>query len=206
MSFYVTYGGDLTASNSLSDFFVSFSAFYAQDGHEYVSSFNSTTAFPGPLSGTEYAITSSLGEIEDFSFIAGAAASSELTYTLFDGAPSNWHILYGSLDSLEFGTSLVDWQNTGTGNFDLGETYLDITGLGLTGLLSDGQSNIVHEVVWGLMGGDATALEGVLNDILDDYGLSVNSSFADLELAGLAGEVSTVGTAVAAESELLLAA
>lgn len=206
MSFYVTYGGDLTASNSLSDFFGDFSAFYAQAGHEYTSSFNNPTTFPGPLFGSEYAITSSLGTIEDFSFIAGAAEGNELTYTLFSGDPSDYHTLYGSLDSLEFGTGLVPWDLTGTGDFELGETYLDITGLGLEGALSEGQANIVHEVVWGLMGGDSSALEGVLNGFLDDYNLSVDSTFAELELAGLAGEVSTVGIAEFAESELLLAA
>ncbi|PAU78357.1 heme acquisition protein HasA [Halomonas salipaludis] len=206
MSFFVEYGGNLTASSTLADFFNDFSDFYAQDGHEYNSSFNSTQGFPGPLFGTEYAVTSELGDIEDFSFIAGAADGNDLTYTLFDGWPSNWHILYGSLDSLAFGADLEDWQSTGDGNFALDETYLDLSGLDLFGEQSEGQDNIVHEVVWGLMGGDTTALEGVINDILDDYSLSVNSTFADLELAGLAGDVSTTGVASTSDLDVALAA
>ncbi|MBD3896438.1 hemophore HasA [Halomonas sp. ML-15] len=204
MSFFVEYGGNLTASSTLADFFSDFSDFFAQDGHEYNSWFNSEDTFPGPLQGTEYAVASELGDIEDFSFIAGAADGNELTYTLFGDLP--FHTLYGSLDSLAFGADLEDWQSTGDGNFALDETHLDLSGLGLFGELSEGQDNIVHEVVWGLMGGDTTALEGVINEILDGYNLSVNSTFADLELAGLAGDVSTTGVADTSDVDFALAA
>ncbi|PMR72840.1 heme acquisition protein HasA [Billgrantia endophytica] len=204
MSFFVEYGGDLTASSTLADFFADFSDFFAQDGHEFNSWFNSEDTFPGPLSGTQYAIVSELDDIEDFSFIAGAAEGSELTYTLFGGVP--FHTLYGSLDSLEFGTGLEQWDETGDGNFALGETYLDISGLDLFGELSEGQANVVHEVVWGLMGGETDALADVINDILADYNLTVDSTFAELELAGLAGPASVTGVTEVSDFDLALAA
>jgi heme acquisition protein HasA len=81
-----------------------------------------------------------------------------------------------------------------------------ISGLDISSTYSEGHSGLVHELVYSLIEGDTSVLLGILDEWLASYELSTDSTFAELEDAGLASQFGTTGTASSSESELSLAA
>lgn len=107
------------------------------------------------------------------------------------------HTLYGEIDTITIGAGLDGSGNVTTPIFTF--TFDDP----LEGDLLDGRTNVVHDVIWGLMNGSVSGATDSLGTIspggliaaLEDNGLDVDLSVADL-----------TGSSLLAESELLLAA
>ncbi len=91
---------------------------------------------------------------------------------------------YGQLDSLSFGDGLSGGD---TSPYSIQVPDVSFGGLNLSSLQAQGHDGVVHQVVYGLMSGDTGALETALNGILDDYGLSVNSTFDQVAAATAVG-------------------
>lgn len=152
--------------------------------------------FPGPFSGTSYSYgDATLG----YSF----QVTGDLNY-YFAGVSeptvpgATNHTLYGEIDTITIGAGLDDV--TGEVTTPLFTFTFDDP---LEGDLLDGRTNVVHDVIWGLMNGSVTGATDSLGTIspggliaaLEDNGLDVDLSVADL-----------TGSSFLAESELLLAA
>ncbi|WP_313515668.1 heme acquisition protein HasA [Pseudomonas sp.] len=203
MSLSITY--TTTYANwTVSDYLVDWAGYFGDADHrigEVEDGVNTGGFYPGALEGTQYALTSPNSD-------AGFIAEGDLTYTLF-ASPA--HTVYGDLDSISLGTDVV---STGSGfGFASGGWEATFSGLGLSTDVADlttTDRGIVHDVVYGLMSGDATALEGVLNGLLDDYGVSTADTFDVVAAALAAGPLSvesaeTVGVQAYAD-DLALAA
>lgn len=133
--------------------------------------------YPGSLSGEQYAMSSG---VENHT--AGFIASGDLYYTLFS-PPA--HTLYGDLDTLEFGDQ-IEGGDSEPYSFSSGPE-LTVDGLDLSsGAVANNQ---IHEIVYGLMQGDATELENFLNT--ED--LTVNGSSGDDVINGYAGDDTLTG-------------
>ncbi|WP_286784477.1 MULTISPECIES: heme acquisition protein HasA [Pseudomonas] len=178
MSLSITYTTTY-ASWTVSDYLADWAGYFGDANHrigEVEDGVNTGGFYPGSLDGTQYSLTSPNSD-------AGFIAEGDLTYTLFN---SPAHTLWGELDSVSLGTDLVE---TGSGfDFAPGGWEVTFSGLGLSTDVADlttTNQGIVHEVIYGLMSGDATALEGVLNGLLDDYGVSTADTF-DVVAAALA--------------------
>lgn len=184
MSLSITYS--TTYSNwSISDYLADWTGYFGDADHrvgEVEDGVNTGGFYPGSLSGTQYALTSPNSD-------AGFIAEGDLAYTLFN---SPAHTLYGELDSVSLGTDLV---SSGSGfDFAPGGWEVSFSGLDLSTDVNDlttSDRGIVHDVIYGLMSGDATALEGVLNDLLDAYGVSTDDTFDAVAAALAAGPLST---------------
>lgn len=87
------------------------------------------------------------------SFIADSGASGDLNYNILGG-----RVLEGTLNSLSFGSGLN--YTSSSDSFSHVAEDIDISGLGLSG---SGANNPVHNVVYGLMSNNTTALEAQLN-------------------------------------------
>ncbi|MCY1272134.1 Hemophore HasA [compost metagenome] len=179
------------SSWTISDYLADWAGYFGDANHregEVEDGVNTGGFYPGSLSGTQYALTSPNSD-------AGFIAEGSLTYTLFS---SPAHTLYGTLNSVSLGTDVI---STGSGfDFSPGQEEVSFDGLGLSSAIGEGHSGIVHQLVYGLMGGNTSVLEGVLNDLLDDYGVSVDDTFDVVAAALSAGplslggeELSTVG-------------
>ena len=94
------------------------------------------------------------------------------------------HYLWGELDSVSLGEVLTG----GSGSaFGLGDYTVSFNGLDLSAASDAGRAgNAVQDVIYGLMKGDVSGLEGVLNNLLSGFGLSTDSTFDQLAAAGLA--------------------
>lgn len=133
--------------------------------------------YPGTLSGEQYAMSSGAQ-----GSTAGFIASGDLDYTLFS-VPT--HTVYGDLDDIEFGDQIVGGSSTAY-SFDTGPE-LSIDGLDLSsGAVADNQ---IHEIVYGLMQGDAAELENFLNT----ENLDIDGSSGDDVLNGYAGDDTLTG-------------
>lgn len=86
------------------------------------------------------------------SFIADSGAAGDISYSLLS------HVLSGTLDSVSFGHGLN--YDSASDSFTHTTNDIDISGLGLSG---SGANNPVHNVVYGLMSNNTTALEAQLN-------------------------------------------
>lgn len=180
MSLSITY--DTTyASWTISDYLADWAGYFGDADHrvgEVENGVNTGGFYPGSLSGTQYALSS---PNSDAGFIAGGS----LTYSLFS-APA--HTVYGNLDSISLGTDVA---SGGSGfYFAPGDQEVSFNGLGLSSLLSEGHSGVVHEVIYGLMSGDATALDTVLDGILAAYGVDTDDTFDVVAAALAAGPLS----------------
>lgn len=147
------------------------------------------------FSGTSYSYVSGTG---NYSF----QVTGDLDY-YFAGVSSppvagaTNHTLYGEIDTITIGGGL-----DGSGNVTTPIFTFDFDAP-LVGDLLDGRTNVVHDVIWGLMNGSVTGATdslgtispGGLIDALEDNGLDVDLSVADLTFPSLLSE-----------SELLLAA
>ncbi|ANF58972.1 heme acquisition protein HasA [Halotalea alkalilenta] len=149
----------------------------------------------GSFSGTSYSyVDASLG----FAF----QATGDLNYyfpplngNVGDGPTS--HTLWGSIDSITLGGGL-------NSDGSVADAFITFTfDEAITGDVSEGRTNDVHDVIWGLMNGSVvgaddsigTGTNGGLVQALIDNGLDVDASIASL-----------VGTASATDADLALAA
>lgn len=184
MSLSISYSSTY-ASWTVSDYLADWAGYFGDADHRtgtVEDGVNTGGFYPGSLSGTQYALTSPNSD-------AGFLAEGNLAYTLFS---SPAHTLYGDLDSVSLGADLV---STGPGfGFAPGGWEVSFSGLDLSTDVADlttSDRGIVHDVVYGLMSGNATALEGVLNDLLATYGVSTTDTFDVVAAALSAGPLST---------------
>ena len=180
MSLSITY--DTTyASWTIADYLADWAGYFGDANHrvgEVEDGVNTGGFYPGSLSGTQYALTSPNSD-------AGFIADGSLTYSLFS-PPA--HTVYGTLNSISLGTDVI---TTGSGfDFSPGQEEVSFDGLGLSSLLSEGHSGIVHQVIYGLMSGDATALDSALDTILAAYGVDTDDTFDVVAAALAAGPLS----------------
>ncbi|MFP6847647.1 MAG: heme acquisition protein HasA [Pseudomonas sp.] len=186
MSLSITY--DTTyASWTVADYLADWAGYFGDANHrigEVEDGVNTGGFYPGSLSGTQYALSS---PNSDAGFIAGGS----LTYSLF-ADPA--HTVYGSLDSISLGTDVAE--NASGFYFAPGFEEVSFDGLGLSSLLSEGHDGVVHEVIYGLMSGDATALDTALDGILAAYGVDTDDTF-DVVAAALASGPLSVSPAEA---------
>ncbi|WP_192931213.1 calcium-binding protein [Gemmobacter serpentinus] len=114
-------------------------------------------------------------------------AEGALTYNPIPGFP-NSHVLEGTLNSLDLGTTL----SAGTGTSyvmakpTLATTQVEIDNLGITGSGVGGPANAI---VFGLANGDASALETYLFNTSGNSINFVGSSGADAIVAGIGNDV-----------------
>lgn len=191
------------ANWTLSDYLADWAGYFGDADHREGSvedGVNTGGFYPGSLSGTQYALTSPNSD-------AGFVAEGNLTYSLFANPA---HTLYGNLDEVSLGSKLVE---TSSGfEFTAGYEEVSFGGLGLFTDVADlttADRGIVHDVIYGLMSGNASALEGVLNDLLDDYGVSTADTFEDVYAALNSSALSADSAAlvgVAEADDYLLAA
>ena len=137
------------------------------------------------LSGEQYATHGS--HQSDYAFIAESNATQGLNYVYNPGVPAGDnmnHFLWGQLDNVKLGEVLTG----GAGNeFALNDYTASFNGLDLSAASDAGRAgNAVQDVIYGLMKGDVSGLEGALNNLLSGFGLSTDSTFDDLAAAGLA--------------------
>ncbi len=179
MSLSITYSTTYS-SWTISDYLADWAGYFGDANHrvgEVEDGVNTGGFYPGTLSGTQYALTSPNSD-------AGFVAEGNLTYSLFS-APA--HTLYGSLDTVSLGADVT----RDASGFDFsGGAEASFSGLGLSSLLSEGHAGIVHQVVYGLMSGDASALQGALDGLLDDYGVDTGDTFDVVAAALAAGPLS----------------
>lgn len=181
MSLSITYSTTYSGW-TISDYLADWTGYFGDANHregEVEDGVNTGGFYPGSLSGTQYALTSPNSD-------AGFIAEGDLNYTLFANPA---HTLYGELDSVSLGTDLV---STGSGfEFASGGWEVTFSGLDLYSAQSEGHVGIVHQLVYGLMSGDASVLEATLNDLLGDYGVSTDDTFDVVAAALTAGPLST---------------
>ena len=137
------------------------------------------------LSGEQYATHGT--NDSDYAFIAGSDTSKGLNYVFNPKIPSGDnmnHFLWGELDNVKLGEVLTG----GSGStFGLEDYTVSFNGLDLSAASDAGRAgNAVQDVIYGLMKGDVSGLEGVLNNLLSGFGLSTDSTFDQLAAAGLA--------------------
>ncbi|SGY93556.1 Hemophore HasA-Heme acquisition system protein A [Moritella viscosa] len=178
------FNNDGINNNTLNDYFGSLSGTMSFSKLALFGSFNG-----GMFSGSQFGLeTNKSGS--DNAFVASAEDGDSLTYSFFSN-PS--HTLYGELDSLDLGVGL---------NKSGSEWSTDSSMLGINGLsefINDGRdasgniiarttgNNDVHNIVWGLMHGDTSALATVMSD-------------AGVDLNGAITTAGTVSYAAAADT------
>ncbi len=174
ISYSTTYSGWTVA-----DYLADWSAYFGDVNHrpgQVVDGSNTGGFNPGPFDGSQYALKSTAS---DAAFIAGG----DLHYTLFSN-PS--HTLWGKLDSIALGDTLTG--GASSGGYALDSQEVSFSNLGLDSLIAQGRDGTVHKVVYGLMSGDSSALQGQIDALLKavDPSLSINSTFDQLAAAGVA--------------------
>lgn len=187
MAFSVNYDSYF-GSYSIHDYLTEWSATFGDVNHTNgnVDSSNTGGFYGGSLSGSQYAITSTANNITSL------VAEGNVTYTLF-ADPA--HTLYGTVDSLSFGDGL---QGGASSPYNIQALDVSFSGLDLSSAQAEGHEGVVHEVIYGLMSGSTSALETALNGILEQYNLSIDSTFDQIAAA--------TGSSATAEHTDLLAA
>ncbi len=172
--------GSMSVSDVLSDWSTGFKT--AGHGLSNTGGFNGGVR---ELSGEQYATHGTNNS--DYAFIAESDTSKGLNYVFNPKLPASDnmnHYLWGELDNVKLGEVL----GGGNGNaFTLDDYTVSFNGLDLSAASSEGRAgNAVQDVIYGLMKGDVSGLEGALNNLLSAFGLSTESTFDDLAAAGLA--------------------
>jgi len=191
MTISVSYDSGL-GSLSVSDYLSSWAVGFNTAGH---GTSNTGGFSNGTLSGDQYSTHGANNS--EYAFIADSDTSNGLHYVFNPSLPASSnlnHYLWGDLDNVQLGTGL------GGGNgsdFSLSDFKVAFNGLDLSAAEGAGRAgNDVQSVIYGLMQGNTAALETVLNNLLDDFGLSTASTFDEVS-AGLAAHTSAVSTDVA---------
>ncbi|VGO10056.1 hypothetical protein AMB3_2456 [plant metagenome] len=149
------------------------------------------------FNGTSYGYTSTL--VDGFAFLATGSLSyyfPPLNGSVGDGPVS--HTLHGSITSITLGAGVSD---TGvvdkpflTFNFDTP----------LVGDIADGRTNVVHDVIWGLMNGSVSGASDSLGTV-SNGGLLAALQANGLTLDGVS-IADLVGASALSETEVALAA
>lgn len=183
---YESYLGTTSLSDYLSDWALGF----ATAGH---GTGNTGGFSNGTFSGDQYSTHGANNS--DYAFIADSNTSNGLHYVfnpLLPASSNQNHYLWGNLDNVELGTGLTGGNGS---DFDLSAYKVAFNGLDLFAAEGAGRTgNEVQSVIYGLMQGNTTALEAVLNNLLDDYGLSTADTF-DHVASTLASHAASVATA-----------
>ncbi|HCT07355.1 MULTISPECIES: heme acquisition protein HasA [unclassified Pseudomonas] len=183
---YESYLGTTSLSDYLSDWALGF----ATAGH---GTGNTGGFSNGTFSGDQYSTHGANNS--DYAFIADSNTSNGLHYVfnpLLPASSNQNHYLWGNLDNVELGTGLTGGNGS---DFDLSAYKVAFNGLDLFAAEGAGRTgNEVQSVIYGLMQGNTTALETVLNNLLDDYGLSTADTF-DHVASTLASHAASVATA-----------
>jgi len=188
MSLSVTYDAvfaNYTVDQYLSEWATGFAT--AGHGTSNTGGFNT-----GTYDGSEYATHGANGS--DYAFIAGSDTANGLHYVFTPGVPSGSnfnHYLWGALDEVSLGYELGGGQGS---DFTLQQDVVTFAGLDLDSALGAGRTgNEVHQTIFGLMQGNTSALEGVLDTLLATYGVSTDNTFADITAAINAASATAVG-------------
>ncbi|MDR0281188.1 MAG: heme acquisition protein HasA [Paucimonas sp.] len=188
MTISVTYDAAF-AGSTVDDYLAFWTAGFVTAGHGY----SNTGGFSnGTFDGDQYSTHGRNGS--DYAFIADSNDTNGLHYVWDPQLPASNnlnHYLYGSLDNISLGEVLG---GGGGSDFSLSNYVVTFSGLNLDSVLDAGRvGNDVHQVIYGLMQGDTTALEGVLDTLLGTIGVSTNSTFADITAAINAASATAVG-------------
>ncbi|AKS07995.1 MULTISPECIES: heme acquisition protein HasA [Pseudomonas] len=188
MTISVSYESYL-GTTSLSDYLTDWAIGFATAGH---GTGNTGGFSNGTFSGDQYSTHGANNS--DYAFIADSNTSNGLHYVFNPALPASSnlnHYLWGNLDNVELGTGLTGGAGS---DFDLSAYKVAFNGLDLFAAEGAGRTgNEVQSVIYGLMQGNTSALETVLNDLLDDFGLSTASTFDEVS-AGLAAHAATAAT------------
>lgn len=188
MTISVSYESYL-GTTSLSDYLTDWAIGFATAGH---GTGNTGGFSNGTFSGDQYSTHGANNS--DYAFIADSNTSNGLHYVFNPALPASSnlnHYLWGNLDNVELGTGLTGGAGS---DFDLSAYKVAFNGLDLFAAEGAGRAgNEVQSVIYGLMQGNTSALETVLNDLLDDFGLSTASTFDEVS-AGLAAHAATAAT------------
>lgn len=188
MTLSVSYDA-IFANSTIDDYLAFWTSGFVTAGHGY----SNTGGFSnGVFSGDQYATHGANGS--DYAFIADSDTSNGLHYE-FNSLPAGDnlnHYLWGELDNVSLGEIL----GGGSGSdFTLSNYVVTFSGLDLSAAYGAGRvGNEVHEVVYGLMQGDTSALEAVLDDLFAAYGVSTDDTF-DVVAAALADGPLSSGSA-----------
>lgn len=161
--------------NASTDFVAAMEDFYDFFDNQYFGFFsNSATDFTG----REFAIADSASQTVGG---VGSADTVVMDSGVSDGLQYNYtsHTLDGSVDSVSFGSGLS--YSSGSDTFSQTSTDFGISDLGLSG---SGAGNVVHNVVYGMMQSDPTAL---LEQMVDDD-ITVDGSSGNDTLYGFEGD------------------
>lgn len=185
---YDSAAGSTTIANYLSGWSLGFNT--AGHGTGNTGGFNTGAR---NMSGEQYATHGANGS--EYAYIAESDATNGLHYVYDRTLPASDnmnHYLWGQLDNVQLGEVLTG----GAGSeFALSDYKVSFNGLDLESLVGAGRAgNAVQDVIYGLMQGNTTALEAVLNNLLDDYGLSTADTF-DHVASTLASHAASVATA-----------
>ena len=189
MSLSVSYDAAY-ASYTVDDYLATWAAGFATAGHGY----SNTGGFnKGGFNGEQYATHGANGS--DYAFVASSDTTNGLHYVFNPGQPASSnmnHYLWGEVDSVSLGYKLGGGNGS---NFTLAEEVVTFNGLDLEAALGAGRAgNEVQSVIYGLMQGNTSALEGVLDNLLAGYGVSTGDTF-DANSAALAGGPLNVASA-----------
>ncbi|MEE1922573.1 heme acquisition protein HasA [Pseudomonas sp. 148P] len=198
MSLTVTYDLSL-ASTSIDTYLSDWATGFFTAGHGYSNTGGFNT---GTFSGSQYATHGANGS--DYAFIAGSDTANGLNYVFNPALPASSnlnHYLWGSLDEVSLGYQL----DGGSGsNYTLDSEVVTFSGLDLEAALGAGRTgNEVHQVIYGLMQGDTSALAAVINQLLEGYEVTTADSFAAVAAALANGPVNAVSAeAVGVQSQV----
>lgn len=189
MTISVSYDSGL-GSVSVSQYLSAWATGFATAGH---GTGNTGGFSNGSLSGDQYSTHGGNGS--EYAFIADSNTSNGLHYVFNPSLPAGNnlnHYLWGNLDNVQLGTGL----GGGSGSdFTLNDFKVAFNGLDLSAAEGAGRAgNDVQSVIYGLMQGNTSALETVLNNLLDDFGLSTADTF-DHVASTLAGHSTAVASA-----------
>ncbi|ROL79017.1 heme acquisition protein HasA [Pseudomonas vranovensis] len=191
MSLSVSYDAAY-ASYTVDDYLASWAAGFATAGHGY----SNTGGFnKGGFNGEQYATHGANGS--DYAFIAGSTTTNGLHYVFSPSQPASSnlnHYLWGELDTLSLGYQLGGGNG---GEFTLADDVVTFIGLDLDAALGAGRTgNDVHQTIYGLMQGNTSALEGVLDNLLAGYGVSTDDTFDAISAALASGPLSVASADV----------
>jgi len=145
----------------------------------------------GSFDGDQYAIRGTNGS--NYAVIAESETANGLHYVFNPALPASNnlnHYLWGELDSVQLGNGL---QGGGGSDYSLSAFAVSFEGLDLSAAQGAGRvGNDVHNVIYSLMQGNTDALESVLDNLLADYGVSTDSTFAAISSALAAGPSSAL--------------
>lgn len=145
----------------------------------------------GGFNGDQYAIRGTNGS--NYAVIAESDTANGLHYVFNPALPASSnqnHYLWGELDKVTLGNTLVGGSGS---DYSVTSLAVSFDGLDLASALGAGRvGNEVHTVISNLMQGNTSALEGVLDTLLADYGVSTNNTFSVISAALVAGPLNSV--------------